>query len=182
MLTPFELIATYDAEKYGGDPSLLLLRYYGLRGYADRFPDLNYTQLSERWPDVSYSTTRRWDGETTPKPVQAIETAEELGLFDADTNTDLGGHLCLLVAGIYACGNVDGDTYHPRWYPTSDLTREWIETALLATGLDHTAEYEEDDRDAAIAPASRATLLGRSLVVLGSPHGAKSDARGIARS
>jgi len=123
--------------------------------------------------NLSRGNIRAWvEGDGKPDAARAVEVAEQLGWFDDDW-TPVTRALAQLVAGIFACGSIETQTWVPGW--AAERKRGDIEAALHQIGLGSKLVARNSDRQAdELRPAKHASILGRALLAAGAPAGGKT--------
>lgn len=108
-----------------------------------------------------------------PDPARAVEVADERGWFDG-VESDQFGALNRLVAWIFSGGSINSN-YVPA-FTVDGRTEHRATDALETLGLDWRRDREHDpNRATEIVPTTHASVLGRALLVLGAPKGAKNE-------
>lgn len=168
--TARSLARTYSDRVYP-DPWEKVEDYQRVQTYMAEHPDAGRTAVG-RALDLPSGRVRGWINGGQPDPVRGINTANGYGWIDPDS--DMFGALIELLAHILAGGSIDG-----RFVPAISTARrvdrtmlvDMFETVGVSTNIRHA---DRDGRTTELYPAADASVLGRCLVAMGAPQGAKT--------
>ena len=168
--TARSLARTYSDRVYP-DPWDKVEDYQRVQAYAAEHPNAGRTAVGTAL-ELPAERVRPWLNGGQPDPVRGIETASANGWLDPDA--EMVNALIELLAHILAGGSIN-ERFVPAITLGRRVDREVIETAFAAVGVDtHQRHVNSDTRATELYPATDASVLGRCLVVMGAPQGAKT--------
>jgi len=144
--------------------------YQRVQAYAAEHPNSGRTAVGNAL-ELPPARVRGWLNGGKPDPVRGIETASANGWLDPDC--DMAGALVELLAHILAGGSVN-ETFVPAISAGRRIDYATIEDAFAAVGVDTQRRHTDSEgRATELYPTADASALGRCLVAMGAPHGAK---------
>lgn len=168
-----------------------LARTFSPRSYTDAYEGVEDYRRVQRWAshhpesgssaaasalDLPRSRVRPWLDGAAPDAVRAIEGARDLGWFEATPEDDYGRAFAVLSAGVLSGGSISVESYVPRFAIDDERVTSRLEHALDVLGCGGKLVNETvEGRATELEPREHAPLLGRALVALGLPVGAKAD-------
>lgn len=154
----------------------LVQEYRRVQAYAAEHPEQGSSAVAEAL-GLPRSRIRGWvDGDGRPDAQRGIEIAERRGWLDLGCGSAMARTMTVLVAWIFSGGSIT-DNWIPSLSVDSPGTEALAHDALGAAGVDSTTVRADDpERATEVRPTDAGSVLGRLLVVLGAPRGAKSDA------
>jgi hypothetical protein len=121
---------------------------------------------------------RTWvDSGGKPDVAHGVHIAQDQGWLDADVESERFDALNTLVAAVFSGGTIS-ERFEPAFTPDREsVTFARVNDALdrLGCGTKLRGDDEDPDRPVEVLPDTNASVLGRVLVALGAPHGAKAD-------
>ncbi len=170
-----DLARTYDGGAYA-DPWTVVLDYQAVMRYASHHPDNGSYAISTAL-DIPRSRVRPWtENKSKPDPVRGIETARDYGWLDATYQDTEFTILNTLVANIFSGGSIDAERYQPWFALNHRHRRSHVIDVLEETRLGFEFYHDDDaGRATEVRPTEDATVLGRTLAVLGAPLGSKTE-------
>ena len=170
-----DLARTYNGGAYS-DPWTAVLDYQAVLRYSSKHPNKGSSAISNAL-DLPRGRVRGWvDEDGKPDAARGIETAREYGWLDATYRDDLFQALNTLVANVFSGGSIAKKNFVPSFALNHRDHRSHVIDALEATGVDFDFFHEDDDsRATEVRPTKDATVLGRTLAVLGAPVGPKAQ-------
>ncbi|SFR99959.1 hypothetical protein SAMN05216559_2287 [Halomicrobium zhouii] len=116
------------------------------------------------------------DDDGKPDVGRGVETARERGWLDVDVETKQFDALNTLVAAVFSGGTINENDV-PAFTPDAGcVTVTRVKDALVQLGAGTKTRGDDDaDRPVEVLPETDASVLGRVLVALGAPHGAKNS-------
>ncbi|MXV62809.1 hypothetical protein GS429_12180 [Natronorubrum sp. JWXQ-INN-674] len=170
-----DLARTYDPRSYE-DPWTAVLDYEAVMRYASEHPNKGSHAISTAL-EIPRSRIRPWlDEGSKPDPAHAIETARDYGWLDATYQDPEFVALNTLVANVFSGGSIDKERFQPSFALNHRDHRSHVIDALEGAGLEYEFFNEDDDgRATEVRPTDDASVLGRTLAVLGAPIGPKAD-------
>lgn len=170
-----DLARTYDGGAYA-DPWTAVLDYQAVMRYASQHPNKGSSGLSSSL-EIPRSRIRPWtENNSRPDPVRGIEVARDYGWLDATYHDVEFTALNVLVANIFSGGSIESDHYRPWFALNHRDQRSHVIDALEKVGIEYEFYHEDDDaRATEVRPTDDATVLGRTLIVLGAPVGPKAE-------
>ncbi|ELZ39321.1 hypothetical protein C471_08580 [Halorubrum saccharovorum DSM 1137] len=168
--TARSIARTYSDRVYP-DPWEKVEDYQRVQAYAAEHPNAGRTAVGNAL-ELPPARVRGWLNGGKPDPVRGIETASANGWLDPDC--DMAGALVELLAHILAGGSIN-ETFVPAISTGRRIDHATIEEAFAAVGVGTNERHAESDgRATELYPATDASVLGRCLVAMGAPHGAKT--------
>ncbi|MDB2293678.1 hypothetical protein PM085_15580 [Halorubrum ezzemoulense] len=168
--TARSIARTYSDRVYP-DPWQKVEDYQRVQAYAAEHPNAGRTAVGTAL-ELPAGRVRPWLNGGRPDPVRGIETASANGWLDPEC--DMAGALVKLLAHVLAGGSIN-ETFVPAITIGRRVDREAIEAAFAAVGVDtHCRHANSDGRATELYPATDASVLGRCLVAMGAPQGAKT--------
>jgi len=169
--TARSLARTYSDRVYP-DPWEKVEDYQRVQAYAAEHPNSGRTAVGNAL-ELPPARVRGWLNGGKPDPVRGIETASANGWLDPDC--DMAGALVELLAHILAGGSVN-ETFVPAISAGRRIDYATIEDAFAAVGVDTQRRHTDSEgRATELYPTADASALGRCLVAMGAPHGAKTS-------
>ena len=175
--TARDLARTYSDREYP-DPWQKVLDYRRVRAYAADHPEHGRTRVGNAL-DLPSGRVRGWLNGGMPDPVRGIQTAIDHGWLDPGAATlDPGAATTAafvdLLAHVLAGGSING-RFVPAITVDESVTIDEVRSAFKAVNVDIlTRNAEVDNRATEAIPAADASVLGRCLVAIGAPVGAKA--------
>ncbi|MBX0297868.1 hypothetical protein [Haloarcula nitratireducens] len=151
----------------------LVQQYQRVLEYTSKNPNKGSSAVASAL-NLPRSRIRSWvDGDGRPDAVRGIQRAESHGLLDLSWEGQTLRSLTTLVAWIFSGGSIN-EVYVPS-FALSGGDRDIVESALEDLGAGWT-EFNagESDRVTELRPTEDASVLGRLLLTLGAPLGAKN--------
>lgn len=123
------------------------------------------------------SVLRGWLVEgSKPRVIQALETADELGLVPLRADDRVFDSLNTLLAWVYAGGSINPDTFQPSLTINHRLHRAVAGPLLNPIGVGWRSIRASDTKQThELRPRDGGAVLGRLLHALGAPKGGKSE-------
>ncbi|WP_123619585.1 hypothetical protein [Halorubrum sp. CSM-61] len=166
------LIARTYSDRVYPDPWDKVEDYQRVQAYAAENPNAGRTAVGNAL-ELPPERVRGWLNGGKPDPVRGIETASANGWLDPDC--DMAGALVELLAHVLAGGSIN-ETFVPAISTGRRVDHDAIEAAFAAVGVDTQRRHvDSDGRATELYPATDASVLGRCLVAMGAPHGAKTS-------
>lgn len=112
-----------------------------------------------------------------PDVVHGVEIAQDQGWLNVGVESKRFDALNTLVAAVFSGGTIS-DRFEPAFSPDrQSITFTRVKDALnhLGCGTKIRGEDDNPDRPVEVLPENHASVLGRILVALGAPHGAKNS-------
>jgi len=183
LLSPQALAHTYSPPTER-DGWVQVQLYQQTQRYPDEWGGARVASAINRddelpFESISRSNVRAWvEGDGKPDAAHAVEVAEQLGWL-ADEWTLSTEALARLVAGVFACGTIDGTGWVPGWSPSNVRTRDLLEASLDRVGvgvkhIERELKTDGDQRADELRPAEHASIFGRALAAAGAPVGDKT--------
>jgi hypothetical protein len=166
------------ARTYGSDAPERVGEYRRVREYAAEHPGAGSSAIASAL-ELPRGRIRPWiEHDARPDAVRAIETADDLGWFDAAPGTDLFRALVRCHAWIFAGGSIAADTYRPTFCVGGGDPGELLRSDLETIGLEsYRQRSEQPTRGTEVCPAENGVILGRFLAgCLDAPVGTKNEA------
>lgn len=168
--TARSIARTYSDRVYP-DPWEKVEDYQRVQAYAAEHPNAGRTAVGTAL-ELPAGRVRPWLNGGQPDPVRGIETASTHGWLTPEP--PMAGALVELLAHILAGGSIN-DRFVPAITIGRRVDRAMIEAAFTAVGVEtHCRHVNSDGRATELYPATDASVLGRCLVAMGAPHGAKT--------
>lgn len=168
--TARSIARTYSDRVYP-DPWEKVEDYQRVQAYAAEHPNAGRTAVGTAL-ELPPGRVRPWLNGGQPDPVRGIRVASANGWLDPEC--DMADALVELLAHILAGGSIN-ETFVPAITLGRRVDREMIEAAFTAVGVDtHCRHVNSGSRATELHPATDASVLGRCLVAMGAPHGAKT--------
>lgn len=175
VLVPAQSVArTYTSRVYE-DPWQAVLDYRQVMEWAAANPEDGATSIGHRF-GLPRGRVEAWLDGSRPNSVRGIEVAEAQGWIEPNPSSETFRGLNALVAWIIQSGSITTDTWVPFFTVSSDRDRELLSKAanLAGIALDVTRSASAL-RSQEMRPIEHGSVLGRVLVVLGAPRGAKRE-------
>lgn len=174
MLTKQALARTFSPPAYT-DAYECVEDYRRVQQWASRNPSSGSSAAASAL-DLPRGRIRPWMENAKPDAVHAIETARELGWFDATLTNERGHAFALLSAGVLSGGSISAESYEVRFAVDDDSVTDTLECALDMLDCGSTfVNVDAAHRATELTPREHTVLLGRALVALGLPHGSKPN-------
>lgn len=171
--TARSIARTYSDRVYP-DPWEKVEDYQRVQAYAAEHPNAGRMAVGNAL-ELPPSRVRGWLNDGRPDPVRGIDTASANGWLDPEPGSDMAGALVELLAHVLSGGSIN-QTFVPAITIGRRVDRETIETAFEAVGVNTQCRHaNSDSRATEVYPAIDASVLGRCLVAMGSPHGVKTS-------
>lgn len=168
LLSPQALARTYNHPSKDPWEAVELYRE------ATKYPDNWGAQRVATDMGVGRGEIRAWvDGDGMPDAARAIEFGEKHGWFDEGWSPTTKA-LARLTAITIACGSVVAQNFRPSWTPTDPVVQTQLEDDLDTVGTGVKLVRREGSKPDEYHPAKKASVLGRTLHVLGCPTGHKN--------
>ncbi|MGQ3331273.1 hypothetical protein [Halorubrum sp. FL23] len=168
--TARSIARTYSDREYA-DPWEKVEDYQRVQAYAAEHPKAGRTAVGTAL-ELPAGRVRPWLNGGKPDSVRGIDTASANDWLDPECN--MAGALVKMLAHVLAGGSIN-ETFVPAITLGRRVDREAIEAAFTAVGVDaHCRHLNSDERATELYPATDASVLGRCLVAMGAPHGAKT--------
>ncbi|WP_226004102.1 hypothetical protein [Natrinema salinisoli] len=170
-----DVARTYNGGAYE-DPWTAVLDYQTVMRYASEHSNKGSSAIASTL-EIPRGRIRPWlDSGSKPDPVRGIERARNLGWLDAAYLDPEFQALNTLVANIFSGGSIAHQHFQPSFALNHHDERSHVIDALEAAGLEYEFHHEDDsDRATEVRPTDDATILGRTLAVLGAPIGPKVE-------
>lgn len=127
--------------------------------------------------ELPRSRIRGWvddDGPSMPDAARAVSVAESNGWLDPKGATALA--LAALAGHLLGGGTVTKRNYVPTVSEGRRVSLATVEPVFQHLGVTATQRHtESDSRATEILPAEHASILGRTMVAWGCPHGGRSE-------
>ena len=171
--TAHSLARTYSERVYA-DPWEKVRDYRRVVAYAADHPDAGRVRVGNALA-LPPSRVRGWLNDAVPDPVRGINTAIDHGWLDPDPESDTAAALVELLAHVLAGGCITRDTFGVAVTPGQRVDSDEIRDAFERVGVETTLRHaESSNRATEIVPRTDASVLGRCLVAMGAPQGAKT--------
>jgi hypothetical protein len=174
---PSRLRIDQFARTYGADGPHRVREYRQVRTHAEAHPGKGSSAIANAL-DLPRSRIRPWiERDAKPDAVRAIETADDLGWFDAAPGSDSFRAMLRCHAWIFAGGSIATDTYQPVFCVGGDDPEGLLRSDLNVLGLEcHRRRSGDPQRGIELCPATNGVLLGRFLAgCLDAPVGRKTE-------
>ncbi|TKX80273.1 hypothetical protein [Halorubrum sp. SD626R] len=169
--TARSIARTYSDRVYP-DPWEKVEDYQRVQAYAAEHPNAGRTAVGTAL-ELPAGRVRSWLNGGRPDPVRGIKTASANGWLEPAC--DMAGALVELLAHVLAGGSIN-ETFVPAITIGRRVDHDAIEDAFTAVGVDtYRRHADSDGRATELYPATDASVLGRCLVAMGAPHGAKTS-------
>ncbi|MYL68341.1 hypothetical protein [Halorubrum distributum] len=168
------LSRTYSDRVYP-DPWEKVLDYRRVREYAAEHPTAGRVRVG-RALDLPAERVRGWLEDAVPDPVRGIDTATDRGWLDPDPDGETAAALVDLLAHVLAGGSIPTGNYVPAVTPGNRVDAAEIRAAFERVGVEtRTRNADTPGRATEVVPTCDGTVLGRCLVAMGAPTGAKTS-------
>ena len=168
------LSRTYSDRVYP-DPWEKVLDYRRVREYAADHPTAGRVRVG-RALDLPAERVRGWLDDTVPNPVRGINAAIDRGWLGQEPDSETAAALVELLAHILAGGSIPAGNYVPAVAPGERVPAAEIRDAFERVGVEtRTRHADTPNRATEIVPTCDGTILGRCLVAMGAPTGAKTS-------
>ncbi|WP_276255598.1 hypothetical protein [Halomontanus rarus] len=170
-----DLARTYNTPAYE-DPYAAVMDYEAVMRYASEHPNKGSSAISSAL-DIPRGRIRPWlESGSKPDAANAIDVARDLGWLDVEYLDQEFVALNTLVANVFSGGSIARETLVPSFALNHRQHRSHVIDALDMAGLEFNFYHEDvDSRATEVRPTVHATILGRTLAVLGAPIGPKAD-------
>ncbi len=165
---------TYSEDTYES-PYERLETYERVMQASAEHPDKKSSALSSIVELPRYQIETWVDDGGKPDVVRGVETAQAHDWLDVDVSSKQFAALNTLVAAVFSGGTIN-ENYVPAFAPDTDgVTFTRVKDALDQLGAGTKTRGDDDpDRATEVLPGEDASVLGRVLVALGAPLGAKN--------
>ncbi|RLM60101.1 hypothetical protein, partial [Halorubrum sp. Atlit-26R] len=172
--TAASLARTYSDREYP-DPWEKVLDYRRVREYAAEHPSHGRIRVGKAL-DLPSGRVRGWLDGGMPDSVRGIQTAIDHGWLDPDPGGETAAALVELLAHVLAGGSIAAETYSPAVTPGKRVSPAEVRDAFERVGVKtRTRNTDTPGRATEILPTCAGTVLGRCLVAMGAPTGAKTS-------
>jgi len=170
-----EALARTYSDRVCPDPWEKVLDYRRVREYAAEHLSAGRVRVGNAL-DLPNERVRGWLEGTVPDPVRAIDAAIDRGWLDPDPDSETAAALVDLLAHVLAGGSIPVDNYLPAVTPGERVNAAEIRAAFERVGVEtRTRNADTPGRATEIVPTCDGTVLGRCLVAMGAPTGAKTS-------
>jgi hypothetical protein len=174
LIPPDAFARTYDPPNVT-DPWHVVIDYQQVHQYANGHPNKG-SQAVATALDMNRNRIRPWLDGGAPDAVRGLAVAHDRGWLDADRAGPIAEALVTLIAGVLAAGSISARDYRPRFAIDDELVTTRLEGALDTLGVGHQrVERDDPSRADELIPREHATVVGRTLAVLGCPTGPKTE-------
>jgi hypothetical protein len=118
---------------------------------------------------------RAWKNGAKPDVVRGIETAREHGWLECSVDSDGFAALNRLVAGVYSGGSISEANFSPSFSSPYALVEDQLRADLEDLGAGCRLVMSNSGNVEELRPERDSSVLGRVLVALGAPRGAKAQ-------
>jgi hypothetical protein len=173
LIPPDAFARTYDPPNVA-DPWHVVIDYQQVLQYANGHPNKG-SQAVATALEMNRGRVRPWLDGAAPDAVRGLAVVHDHGWLEADRAGLIAEALVTLLAGVLAAGSLSARNYHPRFAIDDELVTARLEGALDTLGVGHQRVERDDTRADELLPREHATVLGRTLAVLGCPTGSKTE-------
>ena len=175
--TARSIARTYSDRVYA-DPWEKVRDYQRVQAYAADHPSAGRTAVGTA-VELPAERVRLWLNGGQPDPVRGINTASAHGWLDPESDTDMAGALVELLAHILAGGSIN-ERFVPAISIGRRVDRATIKAAFAAVDVNAQCRHVGSEaRATELYPVMDASVLGRCLVAMGAPHGAKTNLNAV---
>ncbi|OYR83180.1 hypothetical protein DJ84_08640 [Halorubrum ezzemoulense] len=172
--TAASLARTYSDREYP-DPWEKVLDYRRVREYSAEHPNHGRIRVGKAL-DLPSGRVRGWLDGGMPDSVRGIQTAIDHGWLDPDPEGETAAALVELLAHVLAGGSIATESYAPAVTPGKRVSPTEVRNAFERVGVEtRTRNADTPNRATEIVPTCAGTVLGRCLVAMGAPTGAKTS-------
>lgn len=173
VLTEREFVATYNLKQY--DYSWQPIeQYQDVQQYHERYPEKGSTAVSNAL-ELPRGRVHGWLEGGKPDQVKGLEFGRKHGWFGQGWNSDVGRAFNILVAAAFAGGTIGDRDLTPRFTLGKGYENEIVAAIERLTGESKVVEDSRYPGTQEVIPVSGQMPLGRALVALGAPRGAKNS-------
>lgn len=165
------------ADTYGPDLGWeTVTQYREARQLRAEQPDMARAEIARR-VNRPASAVRGWLAEDkTPRVVTGLQTAQERGWLNVDTESEQFRALNQLVAWIFSGGGIGTNRFIPHFSVDDPLMLCSVSQLLRWLQIDYRCrEHDDPKRHLEVVPSDGGAVLGRVLSVLGAPCGIKAQ-------
>lgn len=173
VLTDREFAATYDLKQYDNSWQPVE-QYRDVQEYHERYPDKGSTAVANAL-ELPRGRVHGWLDGGKPDQVKGLEFGRQYGWFEHGWESGMGQAFNTLVAAVFAGGTIGDRDLIPRFTLGKGYEDRIIAAVERLTGGSRIVEDQRAPARREVLPATGQSVLGRALITLGAPRGAKNS-------